>query len=269
MVNSDSQNPRLGEAVARFLTKLSPKEKEASQQEVYKFVRWYGWEQPFAGLSAHKIANYAERLSQSDTDYIRKLKIIRAFLVYVKKAGWSKTNLATHLKTKKAKTGLPASAKPGLPEAVYLTQQKYTELEVELTALKNKRLQLIDEMRRAAADKDFRENAPLNAAREQRGHVEGRIREVEGTLKVATIINGKQKSTLKTSIGDSIVLCDLVSGEELRYMIVDPREVDPAQSKISSASPLGKALIGRVEGEVVEVTAPSGKLRYQIKQVER
>ena len=52
-------------------------------------------------------------------------------------------------------------------------------------------------------------------------------------------------------------------------MIVDPREVDPAKGKISIASPLGKALLGRVDGDVVEITAPAGKMRYQIKQVER
>ena len=268
MVNSDSQDPGLGEAASRFLAKLSPAERETSQQEVYKFVRWYGWERPFAGLTAPEVANYAEQLSLSDTDYTKKLELIRAFLIYAKKEGWSKPNLAAHLKAKKVKTGALPSARQGLPETIPLTKQGHAELEAELAALKSKRPQLIEEMRRAAADKDFRENAPLAAAREQRGHLEGRIRELEGTLKSATIINGEPGSTLKTNIGDSIVLCDLASGEELHYMIVNPREVDPTQGKISSASPLGRALIGRGEGEIVEIAAPVGKLRYQVKQVE-
>jgi transcription elongation factor GreA len=93
--------------------------------------------------------------------------------------------------------------------------------------------------------------------------------ELEETLKVATIIGGKREPALKTGVGDSIVLIDLASGEELRYMIVDPREVDPSKGKISMASPLGKALIGRRGGEAIEITAPAGKLRYQIKRVER
>ena len=269
MVNNGSQNLSLGEAAGRFLARLSPGEREINQQEVYKFVRWYGWERPLAGLTAPEVANYAERLSLSDTDYTKKLELIRAFLAYAKKEGWSKTNLATHLKTKKVKAGLQSPASQGLPETVPLTRQGYAELEADLAALKSKRPQLIEEMRRAAADKDFRENAPLTAAREQRGHLEGRIRELEETLKAATIINGGQEPTVKVSIGDSLVLCDLASGEELRYIIVNPREVDPTQSKISSASPTGKALIGRGEGEVVEVTVPAGKLRYQIKRIER
>ena len=268
-MNSDSQNLTLGEAATRFLANLSPKERETSQQAVYKFVRWYGWERPFAGLTAPEVANYAERLSSSDTDYAKRLELVRAFLIHAKKEGWSKSNLAAHLKTKAGKARLRPLARHGLPETISLTQQGYAELEAELAALKPKRSQVIDEMRRAAADKDFRENAPLEAAREQRSHLEGRIMELEETLKAATVLAGGQKSTLKTGIGDSIVLCDLASGEEIRYIIVHPREVDPIQGKISSASPIGKALIGRREGEVIEVMVPAGKLRYQIKRVER
>jgi len=62
---------------------------------------------------------------------------------------------------------------------------------------------------------------------------------------------------------------DISSGEELCYRIVNPREVDPTQGKISGVSPLGKALIGREEGETVEVAVPAGKLRYQVKRIER
>jgi transcription elongation factor GreA len=269
MINSDNQSPSLGEAARQFLAKLPSQEREASQPEVYKFARWYGWERPFARLAAPEVASYAEQLSLSDTDYARKLELIRAFLAYAKKEGWSRTNLATHLKTKKAKAGPQVATRRRLPESVSLTRQRYDELEAELADLKNKRHELIDEIRRAAADKDFRENAPLDAARERRGHLEGRIRELEETLKAATIIGEKREPVPKTSVGDNIVLSDLDSGEELRYMIVDPREVDPSKGKISIASPLGKALIGRSDGEVVEITAPAGKLRYQIKRVER
>jgi transcription elongation factor GreA len=61
----------------------------------------------------------------------------------------------------------------------------------------------------------------------------------------------------------------VVSGEELRYTIVSPREVDPTRGRISSNSPTGKALLGRVQGEVVEITAPLGRLQFQIKHIER
>lgn len=265
----NEQRLSLGEVAGRFLAKLSPEERGASQQEVYRFVRWYGWERSFAGLRAPEVANYAEQLSLSDTDYVKKLELIRAFLVYAKKEGWTNTSLATHLKTRKGKTSPQFSLRRGSSEAISLTRQGYAELEAELTVLKAKRSQAIDEMRRAAADKDFRENAPLEAAREQHGQIEGRIRELEGTLKSAVVIDEKEKVTPKVSIGDSVILCDLASGEEVRYTLVSPREVNPSEGKVSSLSPIGKAIIGQSQGEVIEVTVPAGKLCYQIKQVER
>jgi len=268
-MNSASQNPTLGEAASSFLASLPAEEGEKSQQAVYGFVRWYDWERPLAGLTAHEVANYAEQLSLSQANYLKNIEQIRAFLVYAKKQGWSKANLAAHLKTKKTKTKLPSPPKRDLPPTTLLTQQGYAELQAELADLKSRRSQVIDEMRRAAADKDFRENAPLDAAREERGYLEGRIRELEEALKSATIIDKTQKVGLKVSMGDSIVLSDIVSGEELRYTIVSPREVDPTKGKISSNSPIGKAIIGRARGEIVEITAPLGKLRFQIKQIER
>lgn len=268
-MNDSTHNLSLGEAASRFLANLPPEERGTSQQEIYKFVRWYGWERPFARLTPPDVASYARQLSLSDTDYSRKLELIRAFLTHARKEGWSKSNLATHLKTKKGKTPSLPPSRRGSSETISLTQQGYAELEAELASLKSKRSQAIDEMRRAAADKDFRENAPLEAAREQHGQLEGRIRELEEALKSASIAEEKQETTLKVGVGDSIVLHDLASGEELRYILVNPREVDPTRGKISTVSPIGKAIIGRGRGTVIEVTTPAGKLRYQIKQVER
>lgn len=268
-MNSSRQSPSLGEAAGSFLASLPAKKGETSQQAIYGFVRWYGWERPFAGLTAREVANYAEQLSSSHTNYLNNLEIVRAFLVYAKKQGWNKTSLAAHLRPKKTKARLPSPARRDLPPAISLTQQGLAELKAELVDLKRRRSQAIEEMRRAAADKDFRENAPLEAAREERGHLEGRIRELEEALKSATTIDKTPKSTLKVSTGDSIVLRDQVSGEELRYTIVSPREVDPTKGKISGNSPIGKAVTGRAQGEIVEITAPAGKLRYQLVQIER
>lgn len=268
MVNSSDGAPSLGEAATRFLAKLSTEKREASQPEVYKFARWYGWERPFNQLSPPHVASYAEQLSLSDTEYPKKLELVRAFLAFAKKSGWSRTNLATHLKTRRAKTAPVASGRV-ITEAAALTQQRYDELKLELETLKQRSRDLIVAIQRAAADKDFRENAPLQAAREERGYVEGRIKELDDTLKNATIIEDKRESSIKASVGDSVILCDLSSEEEMCYTIVDPREVDPSRGKISMASPIGKALIGRKDGDIVEITAPAGKLKYQIKGIER
>jgi transcription elongation factor GreA len=267
--SSDRQNPSLGEAGNYFLAALASEERGSSQQEVYRFLRWFGGKRSLNQLTAAEVANYAERLSLSDTDYTRKLALLRAFLVYARKKGWSETNLGTHLKARKGKTRKQSSSLRSSPETVFLTQEGLADLESELAILHGKSAEAIEEIRKAAADKDFRENAPLHAAREQRGKLEGRIMELEELLKSAAVVDaGTKKDTLRADIGDNVVLLDLDSGEELRYMLVSPSEVDPVRGKISNASPIGKAVKGKEEGEIVEAVAPAGKLRYQIKRVE-
>jgi len=267
-MDSASQNPNLSEAASRFLASLPAEKGEKSQQAVYGFVRWYGGKRSLAELTAHEVENYAARLSSAQANYLTNVEQVRAFLAYAKKRGWSKTNLATHLKTKKAKTKLTSSARRRATSTP-LTRQGYDKLEAEIAKLKKRRLEVIEDIRRAAADKDFRENAPLDAAREEKGHLEGRIMELEETLKSATIIDEKQKAGIKVSVGDSVILIDPASSEELCYTVVSPREVDPVKGRISNNSPIGKAIIGCAQGETVEITAPLGKLRYQIKQIER
>jgi transcription elongation factor GreA len=268
-MDSASQNPNLSEAASHFLASLPAEEGEKSQQAVYGFVRWYGGKRSLSELTAHEVENYAARLSSFQANYLTNVEQVRVFLAYAKKQGWSQTNLAAHLKTKKTKAKLISPYRQRRPTSTPLTKQGHAELETELAELKSRRLEVIEDIRRAAADKDFRENAPLDAAREEKGHLEGRIRELEETLKSATIIDEKQKAGLKVSVGDSVILIDPSSGEELHYTLVSPREVDPVRGRISSHSPIGKAIIGCAQGETVEITAPLGKLRYQVKQIER
>ncbi len=271
MTNSADHIPSLGEAVTLYLGKLTVKNREESQPEVYKFARWCGWEGSFSKLAGPAVAGYAETINISDIDYEKKFSILRAFLAHAKKAGWSQTNLATHLKSKKGKAGpvMKATAKNTQPETIALTQQRYNEMQAELVTLKKRSTELVGEIQRAAADKDFRENAPLAAAREERGHVEGRIKELEQALKSATIIQENKGPARKSTIGNCILVCDLASNEECRYTLVDRREVNVAKGKISIESPLGKALLGRNDGDTVEINVPAGKLRYQIKKIER
>ncbi|MCX7912325.1 MAG: transcription elongation factor GreA [Dehalococcoidales bacterium] len=266
----ENRTPSLGEAVTKFLASLPTGEREKSQPEVFKFARWYGWERPFSQLAPPHVSSYADQLSTSDTDYEKKFEILRTFFTYAKKAGWSQTNLSPHLKAKNRRSR-PASPqtqqKPREP--VLLSRQRYEELTAELERLKKRSQELVVEIQRAAADKDFRENAPLAAAREERGYVEGRIKELEEILKAATIIEGKKDPAQKTGIGDTVIIIDTATGEEFCYTVVDPREANPLRGKISFASPLGKALIGRCEGETVQITAPAGTMCYRIKQIQR
>ncbi len=232
---------------------------------IYRFVRWLGWDRQITGITTPEVARYAEQLS-SATDSAKAAESIRAFFSYIKKEGHLKTNLAIQLKAKRDKSKLSISSKDNPPTVISLTRQGYCNLESQLNALKSRRLEIIDEMRKAAADKDFRENAPLQAAREERGHLEGRILELEETLKSAIIIDEKQDERHKIGIGDSVILHDLSSGEDVCYTIVSSKEVDLNRGRISSVSPLGKAVVGQAEGQTIEVETPAGMVYYQIQK---
>lgn len=175
----------LEEAARLFLAGLGTAEAAASQTELQRFVRWFGREKALSSLSPHEVANYAEHLSASDTDHARRLDIIRRFLTHAKGEGWTQANLSLHLKAKKDKPRASPGRRTAV-EAALLTRQGYDAIQQELAALRARRPKVLEEIRRAAADKDFRENAPLHAAREEMGHIDGRIKELETLVKSAT-----------------------------------------------------------------------------------
>jgi transcription elongation factor GreA len=204
-----------------------------------------------------------------DTDFASKLEPLRAFLAFVRKEKWNPENLAVGIKIKKSKSRNTGPSQKLKREPVPMTQGKYDELTVELTNLRARRTQVIADVQRAAADKDFKENAPFHAAREQKAHIDGRIMEVEEMLGSAVIIGETKETVQVVCVGDTVVLEIVSSGQEMRYKIVNPKEVSPARGMISTISPIGKAALGKSEGETFEVAAPAGKLQCRIKKIER
>lgn len=269
MANKE-QSPALGDASGKYLSSLKAAKMAASQAEVGKFVRWFGKERPFSVMTPAEVESYAERISASDAEYLDKLGLVRAFLAYGHKNGWTESNLGNHLKAKRGKLRSRSSAKKReAPEAIPLTEQGYSELKSQLASLSEERISLTAEIRRAAADKDFRENAPLHAAREKKGHVEGKIKELEGILKVAVVMDESSKGGLRVVLGDNVVICEMDNDEEICYRLVTTKEVDVKRGKISSVSPMGQAIMGKRPGDTVEITAPVGKLRYRLVRIDR
>ncbi len=265
----DNKEIKVAEAAACFYESITTEESEAYQQTINHFARWFGKERLFCEILPTEIANYAERLSDSDAEYSRKLEIIKVFLGYSKKQGSIKINLTTHLKPKKSKAKLKKCVNKDAPQKIALTQESYDKVKTDIEELKKQRPAAIEEISKAAADKDFRENAPLDAARERLSYIEGKLIELQELLKKAEVVDEFSKDTKKAGIGDCIVLTDIDTKEELQYTLVSTREFDPVKGKISGSSPLGKALIGRRSGETVKVVAPAGTLCYKIEKIER
>jgi transcription elongation factor GreA len=260
------QDPTLWEVASRYLAGLSAEDRQESQPELHKFVRWYGTDRRLGELRGHDVAAYAESFGSSTSDG-RRLKPVRSFLAFAKKAGLTSDNLATHLRIRKG-SAASAPARTAPAQEVHLTVEGRAALEAELETLRAKRPRIAEELRLAMADKDFRENAPLDAARDAQAHVEGRIRELEATLQHAVVIDSDTSQRLKAKLGGTLVLANVGSGTQVRYTLVGPNEANPAQGKISIASPVGRALVDRKVGDEVEVAAPAGTLRFRIESIE-
>ncbi|MFC1919547.1 GreA/GreB family elongation factor [Chloroflexota bacterium] len=261
-------NLSLGEVATRFLNSIPSGERERGQQEVYRFARWYGFTRPPSELKPPDIGRYSEYVSSLSSNPVKSLEPVRAFLAYASKSGLTKTNLATHVRAKKSVSSKTRKSKEVKSEAeqVTLTPKGFARLNEELESLHEQRPKIVEEIQKAAADKDFRENAPLEAAREQLGYLEGRIKELESTLNRATIIKDVEGDT-RIDAGYSIVLNEVATGDDMQITLVHASEANPARGKISLVSPMGKALLGHKAGDTIEVTAPAGTLRYRVAQV--
>jgi transcription elongation factor GreA len=151
-------------------------------------------------------------------------------------------------------------------QKVQMTPTGYQQLLAELEELQNNKLpQAIDRVATARAFGDLSENAEYHSARDDLSAMEGRIEELKDIIARSEVIDAPQANSGEVSIG-SVVHVE-VNGSEHQFTIVGEWEADPSAKKISHESPLGKSLVGKKIGEVIEVEAPAGKVHYQIKDV--
>ena len=128
-----------------------------------------------------------------------------------------------------------------------------------------RRPKVIQAIAEARAHGDLRENAEYHAAREEQGFIEGRIAEIEGKLGNAQVIDVTQVNAGgRVVFGATVELLNVETEEEVRYQIVGEDEADIKVGLISNTSPLARALIGKIEGDVVSVQTPSGRRDYEI-----
>ncbi len=147
---------------------------------------------------------------------------------------------------------------------ILLTSEGFLELEEELNNLKNvRRPKVIEAIKDARAQGDLSENADYDAARNEQAEVEGRIKQIEFMLANAEIIEKSSNHTV--DLGSTVTISYVDDDEEEVYSIVGRMEADPFENKISNESPIGKAIIGKKEGDTINVESPTGS--YQIKIV--
>ena len=246
---------------------------EETPKELQRFVSWCGASKPIKELQASAIGEYADKVAGTGTtpQASERLQEIRKFLSFVRtkqlgpedKEG-KQVNLAHHVRVRRTMTRQSRSASQE-EKLIELTADGHKQLVNELESLKSQRGRLSDEIQRAAADKDVRENAPLEAAREEAGRVESRIRQIEATLSSSVVIDPNDPSRSQiVKVGALVEVQDVTSAREFKYTVVSSSEANPLEFKISDASPLGKALLGRATGQEVVANTPRGNVTYKI-----
>lgn len=151
-------------------------------------------------------------------------------------------------------------------EKEYLTKEKFKELQAELEYLtKTKRSEIAKELDSTGALGDLRENAEYQQAREDQASLEGRISQIENILQDAEVVKTGSKDIV--GVGSSVSVCKKGHKDCTDYKIVGAEEADTVAGKISSSSPLGRAMLGKKKGDVISFDAPKGKMEYKIVKI--
>lgn len=151
---------------------------------------------------------------------------------------------------------------------VILTVTGLKQLEDELEQLKSvKRRQVAERIKQAIEFGDISENSEYEDAKNEQAFIEGRILTLEKMLRNAKIIDDENIGYEVVSVGSRVLIKDLEFGDEFEYSIVGSVEADPDKNKISNESPVGKAILGKPKGSVVEVNVPAGTLKYEIMDI--
>lgn len=150
----------------------------------------------------------------------------------------------------------------------YVTKETLDQMREELSQLKTSgRAEIARQISEAREKGDLKENAEYDAAKEAQGYHEAKIAQLEGVIATARIIEAKDVDTSKVSILSKVKVTNLGNKKTVEYQIVSEQEADLKAGKISVTSPIGKGLLGKKVGDVTEVTAPGGILKFKIEDI--
>ena len=153
-------------------------------------------------------------------------------------------------------------------DVIYVTEEGLEKIKTELEFLKNeRRAEISQRLEVAISHGDLSENADYDYAKQEQAFVEGRIKDLEDSLRRAQIIDHDGRND-KVRVGSTVTLFEEgFEDEEETYFIVGVHEADPTNGRISNESPIGKALLGARVGETVKVNAPAGLMQFTIKAI--
>lgn len=151
-----------------------------------------------------------------------------------------------------------------------ITSAAYKRLLEELDLYRNvKVMEIAEQIKEARGFGDISENAEYDLATAEQARIVLHIEELEELLKYAEVIDEEKVDTRSVNVGTTVVLLDLDTKGTEKFSVVGSAEISPLENKISSESPIGRAVVGHKVGDKVEVSAPVGVIRYQIKEIHK
>lgn len=157
-----------------------------------------------------------------------------------------------------------------MSKTVYLTAEGLQKLKDDLhRARTTERQQIADAIAEARAQGDLSENAEYDAAKEAQGHLEARIAGLEETLANARVVDEGEVDTSTARILSRVRVKNHQAGKEALYILVSASEADFATNRISVDSPIGRGLLGKAVGDVVEIKVPAGKVKLEVLEISR
>ena len=155
-------------------------------------------------------------------------------------------------------------------KATTMSREGFQKLQDELEYLVTiRRKEVAEKLKEARSYGDLSENAEYDEAKNEQGKLYSRIAELEEIIKHAVVVTGDSYAADEVSPGCRFIVKDLEEDEEEEYHFVGSQEADPMDGKISDESPFGKAMLGKKVGDVVEVEAPIGIVKYEILKIEK
>lgn len=261
----------LGDALRRYMESVKPEIRNAHAPYVRKFVEHHGDQVTVASLTGSRIESYAEfTIKASDPMAQDRVTALKAWFQYLKKQNLTTQNFGVHIRVRRTAASRSTGGAVRLEEVpIEMTAEGIDDLKREMELLNEQVPTLVMEIAKAREDKDFRENSPLEAAREALAYNEGRRREVERTLKRAVVVD--RKGADESAVGSTVTVTRVDDGKQFAYRLVGAREANANEMKISVDSPVGRGLLGKRPGDEVTVTVNAGNtvrtIEYRVDEV--
>ena len=248
--------------------KASPPFDKNARIAVTQFVSHVTPGLAIAELTPHGMAAFQETIGTNAADEAARLLPVKEFLRFCwKTRGYTEANLGNHLRVKSS-TAASALIEHEEAERFEMTAEGLQQLKEDLERHREELPAAIQAVAQAREDKDIRENAPLEAARENQERLNSRINELEYQIAHAVISAGGAAG--RAHLGSTVGVRRLDAGGDQvqQYTLVGPTEVNAEQRRISVESPVGKGLVDSTVGAIVEIEVPRGTMRYEVVSVE-